>query len=74
MATALRRPTPSVAPIDNGAAQIVGRGLMVEDKDQHRQPGPSGLVAGAEACAIIALKIFVKEQQVSPVPIVLKSL
>jgi hypothetical protein len=34
--------------------------------------GPAGLVAGADACAIVAVEIFVEEKEVAPVGVVLE--
>ena len=36
--------------------------------------GPAGLMAGAEAGAVVAMKIFVEEKVIAPVGIVLKRL
>jgi hypothetical protein len=48
---------------------------MAESVDQHRdQPGPPGLMTRADAGAIVAVEIFVKEQMVAPMRIILEPL
>src|SRR5262249_15126204 len=48
---------------------------LAEDFDQRRhQPSPSGLMAGADAGTIVAMEIFVEQQVIPPVRIVLEFL
>src|SRR5262249_50915163 len=48
----------------------------IEQATGHHEPGyqssPSGLMAGADAGAIVTMKIFVKENQISPGGILLE--
>src|SRR6516225_4488110 len=46
-----------------------------KDFDQRRhEPGPSGLMTGADAGAIVAVKIFVEQQVIPPIGIALELL
>src|SRR5271169_7097448 len=46
-----------------------------EDFDQRRhQPGPSGLMTGADTGAVVAMEIFVEQQVIPPIGIVLEFL
>jgi hypothetical protein len=58
------------------AALPPGLGIeMPKDFDQRRhQPGPSGLMAGADACAVVAMEIFIEQQAVAPVGVALELL
>src|SRR5215469_16889032 len=63
------------SPEGGGAAGFeIGLGIeMPEDFDQRRhQPGPSGLMTGADASAVVAMEIFVEQQVIPPVVIVLE--
>src|SRR5215472_1177850 len=58
-----------------GAAGLeIGVGIeMPKDFDQRRhQPGPAGLVTGADAGAVVAMEIFVEQQVIPPVGIALE--
>src|SRR5271169_4740749 len=59
-------------------AAAVQKGLSVEfakDFDQTRhQPGPPGLMAGADTGAVVAMKILVEQQAVAPMGIALELL
>ena len=58
------------------AALPPGLGIeMPKDFDQRRhQPGPSGLMAGADACAVVAVEIFVEQKIVPPIRVALELL
>ena len=48
------------------------RGRVPEDGDQGGdQPGPAGLVARSDAGAIVAVEVFVEQDQVPPVRVLL---
>jgi hypothetical protein len=49
-----------------GIDQVVQR-LAVFLQQHGDQAGPAGLVAGAQAIAVIAMKIFIEQDQLAPV-------
>src|SRR5215470_4740005 len=73
-----RSPLDTLYSLEGGGAAgfEVGLGIeMPEDFDQRRhQPGPAGLVTGADAGAVVAMEIFVEQQVIPPVGIALELL
>src|SRR6478609_2008426 len=47
--------------------QFAGLDVAKELDQGRRQPGPSGLVTGADAGAVVAVEVLVEEDQVAPV-------
>src|SRR5262245_21679731 len=68
---ATRVPPGSPHPRSRRAAASLRPPLV--DQRRH-QTGPAGLVAGAEAGAVVAVEVLVKEDQVAPVRVALELL
>src|SRR5262249_26562216 len=56
-------------PVSENLLRRGGREEMHEPSDN---AGPAGLVAGAEAGSVIAMEVFVEQNQVAPVRVLLK--
>src|SRR5271157_6229244 len=67
---------PLVLPAEDGFSAAIQEGLgiqLAEDLDQAGDDtGPSRLVARTEAGAVVAMEVFVEQQMVAPMGIVLE--
>jgi hypothetical protein len=65
---------PGCEPVGVTVDEYIFQQGAVELNNSRHQAGPSSLVAGADACAIIAIKVFVEEDMVAPVGVGLEFL
>lgn len=80
----VRLTAPVVSSLPSGAPRLSERGLpahlqgplrvqgAVKLNDLGHESGPSGLVAGAQPGAIVAMEVFIEENVVAPVGIALE--
>src|SRR5271168_5003862 len=75
---ARRGPLTALFTMKGGSSPASEKGLGIEapkDFDQRRhEPGPSCLMTGADASAIVAVEIFVEQQVIAPIRIALELL